>query len=98
MQGILTNSEEDIHILIDEDSKTLAALLDNKPFFFGDTPTATDACVFGFLEPQLYSGNITYLSKSLMKHHNLVAFVDRIREQYFADKLSKLGQGQGKAQ
>lgn len=97
LQGVLTNSEEDINTLIDEDLATLAALLGSKPFFFGGTPTVSDACVFGFLESHLYSGNEIYVSQSIRRHSNLVAFVDRIRERYFADKLAKLGKGRGKA-
>lgn len=86
-------------MLIDEDFDTLAALLGNRPYFFGSLPSVTDACVFGFLECQLYGGNdASYLNLSLRKHPNLVHFIDRIRERFFADKIAKSGMDQGKAQ
>ena len=99
-QGLLTCSEHDINILIDEDFAALSALLGSQKYFFGNEPCATDACVFGFLQIPVYSGDDTsYTHKSVKQHANLVHYVDRIREEYFADKLAKLSsKGLGKAQ
>ena len=99
MQGILTNSQHDINILIDEDHAALSAMLGEKKYFFGNQPSTTDACVFGFLQSTLYGKHeSSHIVVSLKKHCNLVHFVDSIREEWFADKLAKLGLGQGKAQ
>ena len=53
VQGLLTLAEPDIEKLVEEDITTLAAFLGTKRFFFGNEPSATDACVFGFLEREV---------------------------------------------
>lgn len=99
MQGVLVNSEEDINIIMSDDDAALAGLLGAQKYFFGNEPTITDACVFGFLQGRLYSADpSSHNALSLRKHDNLVAFVDRIREEFFADRLAKLAEKEGKMQ
>ncbi|KAK9791849.1 hypothetical protein WJX73_002338 [Symbiochloris irregularis] len=97
-EGILTLAEEDIDKLVDEDSAALSHLLGKRTWFFGEHPTVTDATVFGFLEAAVHAEPHSYVHTSVRKHKNLVAFVDRVRQQFYADRLSKMKGGQGKAQ
>ena len=92
MQGTSTNSEHDIGIIVEEDLAALAAFLGDQRYFFGDTPSVTDATVFGFLEAPLYDGLKSPVGAALQKHANLVRFIDSIREEYFADRLAKFNQ------
>ena len=99
VQGLLTNSQHDINVLIDEDFAALAGFLGDQKYFFGSEPTVTDACVFAFLQIPLYSGhNTSYLQTSIKQHSNLVRFVDHVRQDFFADRLSMLDSGHGKTQ
>ena len=92
---MLTNSEEDINKLIEEDLAALSNILGDKPYFLGDNPTAADASAFGTLENYLYDGNdATPIPAMTRRHSNLVRFVDSIRTNFYSDKLEKAGKGQ----
>jgi len=54
-------------------------------FFYGEEPSVLDAIVFGYLATVLYIPlPSTDLRGQIAKHSNLVAFVGRIRQLYFA--------------
>lgn len=89
VQGVLTNSHEDINALIAEDFAALAGLLGDKTYFLGPQPSAADACVFGFIQTHTHGPNDTPLSRRVRKHPNLVKFSDNIQKTYFADRLEK---------
>ena len=92
LQGVLTNSEADINVLIEEDLTALSKILGDKPYFLGATPSAADASAFGTLENYLYDGNdATPIPALTRKFPNLVRFVDAIRADYYPDKLDKGG-------
>lgn len=94
-QGILTNSEEEINQLIDDDLAALSKILGDKPYFLGSRPSAVDASAFGTLENYLYDGNdATPVPAMTQKYSNLVRFVDKIRAEYYSDKLQKAGKSQ----
>ena len=58
LQGMVTNSTEEIIALAMDDIDALAGMLGYvNPFFFGNEPTSVDAAVFGALEGLLYDGN-----------------------------------------
>ncbi|KAK9837988.1 hypothetical protein WJX74_009110 [Apatococcus lobatus] len=88
-QGVLTNSHEDINLLIAEDLAALSALLGDKTYFLGPQPTVADACVFGFIQTHTHGLDDTALSRAVKKHQNLVKFADNIQKTYFADRLEK---------
>lgn len=94
-QGVLTNSDQDIDYLINEDLSALSGLLGDNPYFLGPNPTLADASAFGTLENYLYDGNeASPIPGMVRKYPNLVRFVDSIRANYYADKLSKQGKAQ----
>ena len=95
LQGVLTNSDADIDFLINEDLRALSGLLGDNPYFLGPNPTLADASAFGTLENYLYDGNeASPIPAMVRKYPNLVRFVDSIRTDFYADKLSKQGKAQ----
>ena len=95
LQGVLTNSEEDINQLIGDDLAALSNILGDKPYFLGSKPAAVDASAFGTLENYLYDGNdASPIPAMTRKCSNLVRFVDSIRAEYYSDKLQKAGKSQ----
>lgn len=88
VQGVLTNSHEDINALIAEDFAALSGLLGDKTYFLGSQPAAVDACVFGFIQVHTH-GPDTPLSRAVKKHPNLVRYADNIQRTFFADRLEK---------
>lgn len=95
LQGVLTNSEEDINQLIDDDLAALSNILGDKPYFLGAEPAAVDASAYGTLENYLYDGNdASPIPAMTRKYSNLVRFVDSIRAEYYSDKLQKAGKSQ----
>ena len=95
LQGVLTNSEEDINQLIGDDLAALSNILGDKPYFLGSKPAAVDASAFGTLENYLYDGNdASPIPAMTHKYSNLVRIVDSIRAKYYSDKLHKAGKSQ----
>lgn len=82
-QGLGRHSRADIAELGIRDIDALAALLGDKPYFMGMTPTAADATVYAFL-----AGILTPVFDSAVRvaaegHANLTAYVDRLTKQFF---------------
>jgi len=76
--------KEAVYTLGREDLDALADFLGEKPFFFGETPTSLDAAVYGVLAHIHYPPFSTPLKEHMAAKPNLVAFVERIRERYYA--------------
>eukprot|EP00160_Parvularia_atlantis_P016775 Unigene5489_Nuclearia_a/m.16801 Unigene5489_Nuclearia_a/g.16801 ORF Unigene5489_Nuclearia_a/g.16801 Unigene5489_Nuclearia_a/m.16801 type:complete len:165 (-) Unigene5489_Nuclearia_a:42-536(-) len=65
---------------------SLAAKLDTKHYFFGDSPTTLDAIVFGHLAVQYYFPLPNHKLKTTMSAFpNLIEFLNRVQQTYFQE-------------
>jgi glutathione S-transferase len=83
VQGIGRHTDAERLRLGVQDVDALSTLLGDKPYFFGDAPSGTDATVFAFV-----AGLLSPLSASPLRDHalalpNLVAYRDRLTAQFF---------------
>lgn len=80
--GLGRHTVEEIHALGGQDLDALAAMLGDKPFFFGDKPTLADAAVFAtfvnIVGPELGSP----LKDAALGHGNLMRHTERMGEIY----------------
>jgi glutathione S-transferase len=70
-----------------EDLDALAHLLGEGPYFFGDTPSSIDACIFGFLGVTIYVEGANPLFRHAASHPTLVRYCERMRSRYFPETL-----------
>jgi len=66
-------------------STALSDFLGNKPYFFGDQPTALDASAFGMLINIIGCPIESPLKEHGLTKANLKDYVDRILETYYPD-------------
>ncbi|CEF66506.1 Failed axon connections homolog [Strongyloides ratti] len=86
--GIGKNKEHEVEEMLKGDLKALSVLLGDKPYFFGDSFTTTDATVFGQLAQFYYTPILN--KQAIVKFMdeetpNLVEFIKRIKETYWSD-------------
>jgi glutathione S-transferase len=84
-QGTFRHSRDEIYALSNADLAAIAALLGDQPFMLGAEPSSVDATAYAFL-----SGVLRFPADSPLKRHaeakpNLVAYVERMRQRYYAD-------------
>ncbi len=84
-QGTGRHSRDDLYALGAADLSALANHLGEKPYFLGDHPTSLDASAFGFLGQVLLPSFSTPLKVEAEKHANLVTYVRRVRDRYYAN-------------
>ncbi len=84
-QGTGRYTDEETTQLGLRDIETLATLLGDKPYFFGDAPCGADATFFAFIAAGLAPIWESPLRDAMEKTPNLVAYRDRILETYFPD-------------
>ena len=63
----------------------LSALLGDKSYLFGEEPCGTDATAFGALAGVLTPFFISPLRERARQFNNLIAYVDRMMEQYYPE-------------
>ena len=80
LQGAGRYSADEAARLSAQAVETLAALIDDKPYLFGDAPCAADAAVFSFLAWPISQSS---LRDAVESRANLVAYRDRIMQKYF---------------
>lgn len=74
------------------DIAAAAALLGNKAYFFGDTPTAVDGAAFGVLAGCATRFFQSELPDIVAAHANLVGYLTRMRKRFFeTDHWPKMG-------
>ena len=66
------------------DIDALSTMLGDKPYLFGEAPTSYDASLYGILANVLAFPKDGVLATHVRTKPNLVAFVDRVRETYWA--------------
>ena len=86
--GLGRHQPEEVFRLANDDIASLSVLLGDKPYFFGDTPSSVDACVFGFLINTLGCPIESPIKEYALSKPNLVNYCDRIMSEYYGD-LSK---------
>ncbi|MBV8679977.1 MAG: glutathione S-transferase family protein [Aquitalea sp.] len=85
-QGLGRFSPAERERLLQLDIGSLAALLGDKPYMLGDTPSWLDATVFAFVASALLARlGDTPSRQAVLQHANLVAYAGRLRQHYFPD-------------
>lgn len=79
-QGMGRHSVEEQFARADKDIKAILTLLGDKPFLFGDAPTAADASAAPVLASMAGSPTETMLSKRINADAPLMAYLNRVRE------------------
>ena len=79
-QGVGRHTEQERLARADKDIKAILALLGDKPFLFGDAPSAADASAAPVLAAMAGSPTETMLGKRINADAPLMAYLDRVRE------------------
>jgi glutathione S-transferase len=82
-RGLGRHGDEEIIRMGIADLDAVAALLGDKPYVFGDTPTDIDATVFAFLALTHYVPSPSPLFTHVRKQPKLTAYCDRIVARWF---------------
>ena len=85
LQGIGRHSGEEAAALGVKDVETLATLLGDKPYLFGEAPCGADATLFAFVAGVLSPSWELPVRDAAAAKPNLVAYRDRIMSKYFPD-------------
>jgi len=84
-QGIGRHSRSERMQLAARDLTAVARVLGDKAFVFGETPTATDAIVYGGLASCATRFFDSDLPRLVERHSVLVGYLERMRARYFSD-------------
>jgi glutathione S-transferase len=88
-QGISRHTTENIHARGCADVDSLATLLGDKPYLFGDAPTSYDATLYGTVANVLAYPPESPTAKHARGKKNLVAFAERVEKAYWATPDAK---------
>ncbi len=83
--GMGRHSKIEIAVLADHDFSAMAAILGDKPYFFGDTPTGVDAVMFSFFSCCLCSRFTGPLVETAKKYPTLKAYAARMAARFYPD-------------
>jgi len=84
-QGMGRHSREEIYEMGCRDIRAIAAMLGTKKYMMGDAITSVDATVFGFMASVVFDPVNGPLCQEAKKQANIVQYVNRFKEQFFAD-------------
>lgn len=84
-QGLALHSRDQILHRYNEDINALAANLGERPYFGGYQPANVDAVAFGLLANVLLASMHLPLTDITRQHANLVAYTQRMLENYFPE-------------
>jgi glutathione S-transferase len=84
-QGVGRKPRAEVVALCSQIFDSLADRLGDKPYFCGDRPTTYDATVYSFAIGALCPAFDNEVRKHAATKANVVAYVDRIKEQYWKD-------------
>lgn len=82
--GIGLHSRQEIHAIGLRDIGAIADFLGGKPFLLGERPTEIDATAYGLLPNIMNVPIASPIKDEALKRANLAAYVDRLRNRYFA--------------
>lgn len=85
VQGIGRHSRDEVYAIGNSDLDAVSKFLGDKPFFHGDKPRDTDACVFGHLMQVIVAPHETPMKAHAKSLPNLVDYCDRMRDRFFAE-------------
>lgn len=83
--GLGRHSREERLLLAARDISAVAAVLGGKAFLFGERPAAVDAAASGVLASCATTFFDSPLSALVREHANLVSYLDRVEQRYFAN-------------
>jgi glutathione S-transferase len=83
--GMGRHSKQDIEWLAAKDIDALAVILGDKPYLTGDAPCGADASAGAFTIGVLCPHFETPVRTAAEKHPNLVAYAQRMKQQYFPE-------------
>lgn len=83
--GLGIHTAEEIAQIARRDLGALSGMLGDQPWFFGQTPSLTDAVVYGLLANIRYAGFSSPMKGIIAGHANLVDFIERFRERYYPE-------------
>jgi len=91
--GVSRHSEPEMIALCGRSLQTLAVLLGDKPYLFGDRPTGVDATAFGmlaFLSTPFFDSPV---GRKARTYPSLVAYVSRMMSEFYPDFAWEDGAG-----
>ncbi|AKT42149.1 glutathione S-transferase [Chondromyces crocatus] len=84
-QGMARHSAEEIDRIGIGDLSAVSDVLGDKPFFFGEQPTSTDATIYGYVANIIEVPLVSAVLDHGRALPNLVSYCDRMRARYFPD-------------
>ena len=84
-QGIGRHSAAEIYAIGCRDLDAVALFLDDKPFFWGETPTSIDAVVFGFIANLLWAPIANPIKAHAASYPQLDAYCRRMWARYYPE-------------
>jgi len=81
--GMGSHSNEEVLDIAKKSFASLAVLLNDKPYFFGEKMSSLDLIVFAQLSSHTLATLDNPMIRAAQKHENLLAFTRRIQETYF---------------
>ena len=82
--GMGIHSAQEIAAIGARDIGALSAILGDKPWFFGDDPTETDAVAYGQLANIYSVGFASPMKAAIEGHANLASFIERFAARYYS--------------
>ena len=84
-QGIGRHGEAEMYAIGCRDLDAVALFLDDKPFFWGETPTSIDAVVFGFIANLLWAPIDNPIKAHAARYPQLDAYCRRMWDRYYPE-------------
>ena len=82
--GIGLHTRDEIHAIGCKDMAAVSDFLGTKPYLMGEQPTGIDASAYGTLANVLKAPVVSPIRDEGLKRENLVAYLDRMQERFFA--------------
>ena len=82
--GIGVHSESELHAIGIRDLCAVADYLGDKPFLMGESATTVDAAAYGLLANILLAPVVTPIKEAGLGRDNLVAYLRRMQDTYYA--------------
>ena len=81
--GMGLHTPEEIAQIARRDIDALAGMLGDQTWFFGDTPSETDAVVYSLLANIAFTGFASPMKAMIAGHPNLTAHLERFRAKFY---------------
>ena len=82
-QGLGRHTSGEVYQIAERILVALSDYLDDKSYFMGSEPTKLDATAYAFLANSLQATLDSELKDIAMKHENLLAYCERMQQQYY---------------